>query len=165
MHEPHGVRVLEPGAHLGREADRLVGGEATAPCELAGERDAFHVFHDDVRPSVRLAAVVDAHDVRVREPRREAGLAQKPSPELDVRGEVLSQHLDRHVSVELAVARPVDDGHPAGPQLLEDRVPAAGKRLDAQSSPFFLFFLSLPFSSSPSSSSDGGGAGAEARGN
>jgi hypothetical protein len=47
---------------------------------------------------------------------------------------VLGEHLDRHVPVELAVAGAVDDGHPAGPELLEDRVPTAGKRLDAQSS-------------------------------
>ena len=73
---------------------------AAARRRAVGERLAVDVLHHDERPPVvGLARVVDADDVRVREPRREPGLAQEALAEGRVAREVLGEQLDRHRAV------------------------------------------------------------------
>ena len=98
-----------------------------------------------------LARVVDGDDVRVRQPGRQARLADEPLPEPLVGGRRRVEELDRDEPVELAVARHVDDRHAAVAERALEPVAAAGDGLDAHP-PF-------PCSSSVVVSSVGGGAG------
>ena len=72
-----GVDGGEPGAHL--RAERRGFGRRQLPAlrDELGERPPLHVLHRDEGTAVVLADVEDAHDVRVREPRRQACLAEK----------------------------------------------------------------------------------------
>ena len=72
VHEVRRVRGLERSADLDADRDDLGGRQPATPRELVGERLAVDVLHDDVRPAFVLADVVDLHDVRVDELRREA---------------------------------------------------------------------------------------------
>ncbi len=51
-----------------------------------------------------------------------AGLALEPLDELGVEREGERQDLDRHLALQLAVLGPVDHGHPAAAELLDDLV-------------------------------------------
>ena len=61
------------------------------------QRAAGHVLHGDVVGAVPLAAVEDGHDVRVRQGGRARGLAPEALDELLVFGEVVVEHLHRHL--------------------------------------------------------------------
>src|SRR6185312_12417023 len=61
-------------------------------------------------------------DVRVRQPRRRARLAQEEVAQLALRGEMGRQHLDRDVPVEAHIAREEDRTHAAASELALDGV-------------------------------------------
>ena len=71
-----------------------------------------------------LAAVIDADDVRVLEPRRRFRLAPEPLDELLVLREAPVQHLERDLTAEMRVLGAVDVRHPAGADPLDDPVAA-----------------------------------------
>ncbi len=87
-----------------------------AALEPPRQRLPLHVIHHVVEKPVGRPRLVDRQDVRVVEPREEAGFAVKP---LDGpgRGEFRPQDLDRDGTAEPAVPAQEDDPHPAGPQL------------------------------------------------
>ena len=84
-----------------------------------------HELHADVAPAHLLADVVDAHDVRVREAARRAGLGAEARQRLGVLAQVLRQDLQRHDLVQLVVARLEHEAHRPAPDLLQQLVAAA----------------------------------------
>ena len=69
-----------------------------------------------------LVGPVDRHDVRVRQLGRGARLAQEPLANGRIGGQVGRKRLDGDGTVELEVARQVDDAHPAATDLAFERV-------------------------------------------
>ena len=108
---------------LHAESRGLVGTDGAAR-DRAGERLAVDVLHRDVRASVSLADVEHPHDVRMRQPRGEASLAQEARTQVFVPRKVLREPLQGDVPVELPVAREIDDGHRAVAEGALDLVPA-----------------------------------------
>ena len=124
MDEARVVGVLERRGRLAPEPGRLVGLEPAAPREQVGDRLAVDELHHDVRPALVLARVEDPDDVRVRQPRREPGLAQEPGAELRVAPEVLGEQLDGDRPVQLLVVGAEDGGHAAVTERPPEPVPA-----------------------------------------
>ena len=56
------------------------------------------------------------------EGREHLGLALKPRHAVGIAGKGLGQDLDRHVALELEIARPVHLAHTTGPERREDFV-------------------------------------------
>ena len=111
MHETRGVGRGERGAGLHAEPRHLGRRQPALPCEKLGERLALHVLHRDEGTAVILAHVEDAHDVRVREPRGQAGLTNEAPPQVIVPGEVLGQPLECDRPIELDVVHEIDGRH------------------------------------------------------
>ena len=87
-------------------------------------------LHHDVRQAGGLADLVDRDDVRVIERGGRARLLSESSEAHWIRREAFGQELDRHVPVQVLVARAPDVSHPAGAQAgdeLEAREPHAGE--------------------------------------
>ena len=123
-----GVDGGEPGAHLRAERRGFRRRQLPALRDELGERPPLHVLHRDEGTAVVLADVEDAHDVRVREPRRQACLAEKAPLQVLVPGEVLREPLQRHRPVELDVVREVDRGHRPMPQRADELVTSCDAR-------------------------------------
>ena len=68
--------------------------------------------------------VMDGEEVGVIERRGGANLALEALAPLGAVRDLGGEHLDRHLTVELGVARPPHLAHPAGPDGVEDLVPA-----------------------------------------
>ena len=81
-------------------------------------------------PGRVLAEVEHGDDVRVAERRRRPGLVAEAREEVGVLAELGSQELDRDVALELRVARPVDRGHAALAEQLEQAVASAERAPD-----------------------------------
>ena len=101
-----------------------------------GQRVAAHVLHDDVRPPVGIARVVDTHDVGVRQPAGEPRFAHESLQERFVPCEMLREQLDRDWPVELDVMCEIDRRHAASSELVLDAVATACER-ETQPLPFF----------------------------
>src|SRR4029453_7504448 len=71
------------------------------------------IAHRDVEQPVRLARVVDRHDVRVVERRRALGLADEALAEGMVLGKLGLKDLQRDLALQVTVAREVDLAHSA----------------------------------------------------
>ena len=76
MHEAVLVRVSERVGRLRRDLDRVVRGNRPSG-QAAGQRFAFHQFHDEVIEAAVVAHVEDAADVRVVEARDRLRLAME----------------------------------------------------------------------------------------
>ena len=89
----------------------------------------FDELHREVAQAARLAEVVGAQDVRVRDAAREPDLLLEPVEQRRVgRKGLAPQRLDRHEVVELPVVRPVDDAHAALAEHALDLVAAGEER-------------------------------------
>ena len=102
--------------YLQDDVDRRRGVECALFADDVLQRPARHVLHRDVIGAVPLPAVEDADDVRVREGCRAGRLTAETLDELLVFGEVVVQHLDRHLAAEELVLAEVDVGHTARAQ-------------------------------------------------
>jgi len=60
----------------------------------------IHVFHDDVMGILVLSDIINAHDVRMRQGSRRLRLAIEPLDEILVVYELLTQYLDRNITVQ-----------------------------------------------------------------
>ena len=102
---------LQPTTHLRQRHQEL------------GQRRAVHVLHhQEVAAVGALPQLLDGHDVRVRDASCDSRLVDEHLDELLVVGEVVLQHLDRHVSLETGRPRAltqVERGHSAALQLGE----------------------------------------------
>jgi hypothetical protein len=81
--------------------------------DAPAQRGALHLVHYGEGQISLSLEPVEAHDVLVSQPRQRLGLAPEAAVELPVLGQVLAQHLDRHVVVALVAPGLVDLGHPA----------------------------------------------------
>ena len=116
MHDAALVGSLQGRKQLALDVAGRGRRERTGPLHELLDGLAGHVLHDDERRARRAAAVVDGHDVRMVQGGRRTRLAVEPGHELDVVGETLAQHLDRHEPLEGRVGRQVDLGHAAAAQ-------------------------------------------------
>ncbi len=115
------VRRLERLGDLHRHVERVLDRQRSArePLRqvLAGDE-----LHRDEALAFRLVQAVDRGDVRVVQRREQACLALEASHALRLGGDSLRQDLDRDVALELRVARPPHDAHPALTDLLGQAV-------------------------------------------
>jgi hypothetical protein len=135
--ETGGVGGSESCAGLHAEPCRLRGRQRAAPRRELGDGLPLDVLHRDERTAFVLPDAEDADDVRVREPCRQAGLTEKPPPQVLVAREVLGEPLERHRPVELDVAGEVDGRHRSVTQRTHELVAAQHARRRAHRwSPF-----------------------------
>ena len=119
------VGDLEGAGDVGGDAGGLARGEGPVLAQDRGEVLALDELHDDVRARRVFAEVEHGDDVRVAERRRGPRLVAEAREEVGVLAELGPQELDRHVALELRVARPVDRGHAALAEQLEQAVASA----------------------------------------
>jgi hypothetical protein len=111
--EAAGMRRIEGVGDLGRPGDELVRRDRPAVDPLL-ERGSFEKLHHDERPTLVIADVEDAADVRVAERGGGAGLTL-----LQV---LLGQELERDLASEPCVLGLVHDAHASAAQPAEDAV-------------------------------------------
>ena len=121
MHEAVLVRVSERVGRLRRDLDRVVCRKRPMG-QAAGQRFAFHQFHDEVIEVAVVAHVVDAADVRVVEARDRLRLAMEPLAPLVAQAVGLDQNLDRDRSIEPAIVAAIDFAHAASAERRDDLV-------------------------------------------
>jgi len=141
------VRGLERFGDLEGDRQRFVNGDR-APLDAIGEVCALHELHDEhvnlrrggvyPRP-IRIAGgrkarpygilvdfeafqSVQGRDIRVIQARQHLSLAFESGHPFRVRGELLRQHLERHIAVELGVAGQPHLPHPPLAELAENLV-------------------------------------------
>ena len=107
---------------LHHDAPRLIDRKLAPAPDPRRDRLPVHVAHDEVHQPLTLADRVDRHDVGVGEPRGRLGLSGEPLPDVPLEGQFRRQDLDRDPALEPLVPRPVDDPHPAAPDLSLDGV-------------------------------------------
>ena len=110
---PLGVRVGERPAHLHADAHRLLGGQRALAAHEALQVLAVHQLHHEVGAVGVLAAVEQAHQVRVGEARHQHGLPAEALGVLLVGDQAGVQPLDRHGPPQHGVRRPPHRGHPS----------------------------------------------------
>jgi hypothetical protein len=110
-------RPSEGGQQSGRLACRL--GRAG---QLLGQGAAFNELHGEVWSSVRVADVMELHDVGVLQSGHGLGLALKPRPLLWAGESAGEGHLESDEAIEGQVAGLVDDAHAAAADFLQDLV-------------------------------------------
>ena len=120
--DPVLVREAQRGEDLARVVDRRLHRRGAAAQDQLLQRAAVEVLHRDVVGALRLAAVVDRDDVRVREPGGVRRLAAEALDELDVLRVAVVEDLDRDPPPELLVLGEVDVRHPARAELADDQV-------------------------------------------
>jgi hypothetical protein len=118
------VGVLQRIADLDEHADGPGRVEPRAALEQLAEVDAIYELHDEVLagPGSR---VQDRDDVGVREPRGQLRLAAEPPQRRRVVDEPACDDLHGDVALEPFVQRPVDVGHPAHPDGLQQPIARA----------------------------------------
>jgi hypothetical protein len=100
-------------------------GFAAQPLGQAASRD---VLQGEVGQAVDLAELMDLHDARVLEAGHCLGLGAEARQLLGRRPAARAEHLERHDALEGDLPGPVDDAHPAVPQLAEDLVAGDARR-------------------------------------
>ena len=126
--ETGGVGGRERRAHLDTELRRFGRRQRPVARDELRERLPLDVLHCDEGTALVLADVEDPHDVGMRQPRRETGLADEAPPQVLVPSEVLRQPLERHGPVELDVLGEVDGGHRAVAERPDELVAAGDER-------------------------------------
>jgi hypothetical protein len=124
MHDVARVRELERGGDLARDRERLGHGKHLLAPEPVAQRLALEKRHHVEQPPIDLARVVQRHDVRVRELRRDLDLAQEPRGADGLR-ELGLDELDRDLAAMAQVVGQIDDGHPTAADLALDPVAGA----------------------------------------
>ena len=107
------VRRGEPGAELPRDLDRLVRRKPPDAAQQRRQILAVDVLHREEVPPLDLADVVDAADVRMRDPPRVAHLGEKRSMQAGSDASFSRQELQRDRLAELQVVGAVDLAHAA----------------------------------------------------
>ena len=123
------MRGREPRAQTPRDVDGLVGREPADPAQQRAEVFTVHVLHRDERHTVRLAHVVHAAHVGMRDAAREPHLGA----EAIERGGVVrraGEELERGLLIERQVLCAIDLAHAAAAQEPEHPVAAGDDRAD-----------------------------------
>ena len=151
------MRTLQTERSLVRDLKRIGARKRSAPGQNLCQCRPRDVLHDDERPVVVLARVVDLDDVRMGQPGREPGLPQEASPEFVVSCQVLGENLERDRPVEFCVSCQIDGSHAAVTEQPLDAVSTRGDGLHVQS-PSPPWPLCFPFPCSRWPCPRGGGA-------
>ena len=130
--DPGRVRRREGAGNLRGDPHALPDGEAPARDHLR-EGTAGDELHRDEEGAVRLVDIEDRDDVRAGESARGLRLLDEPTAPFRVGHLLRREDLEGDVAVEVEVARPVDDSHPAFAQLPED-AEVRDRRTDHESS-------------------------------
>jgi hypothetical protein len=123
MNDPLPVRHLQGVCDLYRDRDGIPDGERTFQQPL-GERRSLDQLEYQGGHSVDPLEAIDGADVLVVESREYLGFALEADQTVRVLGEERREDLDRHVAIELAVARAVHVAHPATAKVVDDRIRA-----------------------------------------
>ena len=94
------------------------------PLDRAVERLPGDELHDDERPAVQVADVVDGDDVRVVEQGRQPRLARQALGRDAVRRQLVGDELDGDEPAQARIARLIDLSHAAGSEGADDLVHA-----------------------------------------
>ena len=132
VHEPLRMRVRERPRHLAQHARALGARERTARAHALRERLAVHERHHIEDEALAILDRVDRDDVRVRELGREPRLAQEPITQPRLRRPLGRQQLDRDRTIEMDLARQVDDPHAPAAEFAVERVPAGERVLELE---------------------------------
>jgi hypothetical protein len=120
--EPHTVRLGERARHLAEDVAHPARRLLALAADQILEVHPIQVLHGVIEDAVHRAAVVEDRDgVGVREPAGELNLALEP-PEVLRRGPARTEQLDGRWPAQHGVARAIDLAHPAGADLLQQRV-------------------------------------------
>jgi hypothetical protein len=107
---------------VARDAQRLLHRQLGLARQALAQRLAFDVGHGEPQVLAGVAGVVHGQDVRMLELGQHGDLLAKPIG-TQRSSQAGMQHLDRHLPDVLGVARQVDRGHPATPDLAFQLVP------------------------------------------
>ncbi len=121
MNDPCLMGPGEPLRDVGRDPDRLRDHQGP----LAQERPqslSFDEFHDDEGDTVGLVDLVHHGDFGMGDGCGSLGLSQESTMVLWMSLQVEREDLDRHISIELYIVRPVDLAHPPLADLLKEAV-------------------------------------------
>ena len=123
MDDPALVRRLQPLGDLEEQRNRFVHRDRPSRDPLR-EVFALHQLHDQ-EPCVAVGLKsMNGRNVRMVQGGERLRLALEPSQPLLVFGERFRQHLDRHLTLELRVARPIHLSHAARTERAKDLVVA-----------------------------------------
>ncbi len=104
------VGVLQAARELAGYAVHLVQGQG-APRQAHAQVLALGQFHDQDRLTVHVFETVKGGDVLVLQRGQHAGFALEPGQAVGLAGQLLRQHLQRHIAVQTRVPRLVDLAH------------------------------------------------------
>ena len=121
------VRVGERPRDVAQGADAFRHGQGIARGQPSPQRRPLLVRHDEVQHAVRIAGVVQRHDVRVSQAGGDADLAQEPLA-AQRRRQLRPNHLDGDTPRMLLIVREIDARHAAPSELPFDAI-APAKRL------------------------------------
>ncbi len=130
MDDPVAVREAQRREDLPRVLDGDRNRRRPAGDDQLLQRAAVEVLHGDVVRPLRLAAVVDRDDVRMRQRRCVLRLAAEALDELVVVRVAVVEDLDGDAAAQLLVLGEVDVGHAAGAELPHDLVATVEERAD-----------------------------------
>ena len=119
MDDSRGVRGCQASGELPGDLDGLSTAKMPDPSQQRGEILPGDVLHRQVQTALRLADVVDAADVRMRDLARHANLASQVVSGVLVRSQY-GQELERDGLTELEVVRAVDLAHAASAERRDD---------------------------------------------
>ena len=125
VHDALLVRVVERGRDLLHQLNRLFDRKLHLPLQTVTERLTLHIRHRVKKESIRSTAIKERKDVRMLKAGSRLDLG-KEALLAHHGGQVLLQHLDRHLAIVLEVGGEVDHRHPALSDLTFEGV-AAGK--------------------------------------
>ena len=121
MHDTLAVGGGESLRDLQAPVDGLPLGDGRT-VELPAQRFSLEELRNGVGHAVVGPELEDREDVRVREGRDGFGLALEPRERIRVRRQVPGKDFDRHLAIELRVARAVDLAHSPRTEWPEDLV-------------------------------------------
>ena len=94
------------------------------PAGLLGQARPFDQLHAEIRPVLVFPDLVDRHNVRVVEVRRQLSLPQEPFALLEAGHRARLDHLERNQSLQSLMPGAVDDTHPAPGNFLDQFITA-----------------------------------------
>ena len=92
------------------------------PLDAILQRHALQAFHNDEKPVLVFADIVDGADVRVIQRRRRTRFPLKSFARLRILSQLFRKELQRHAPAEALVFRLVHNAHPATTQLSDNAV-------------------------------------------
>ena len=120
-----GVGVVQRAEHLRGKMHGLLPGErAAALFEVFLQRDAVHIFHNDVLELVRHRHIVHLDDVGMVQNGDGLGLVFETAHQFLVVQKLFFQNLDSHRVAGLGILTPVDVGHAAHADQVANEIPA-----------------------------------------